>query len=157
MKKLLFLLLALPLLGLAVSCDDDDNLPKVDITFSYTNGTVVGSQVYVVKPDTLYIDGISVKAVNTDHEATIAGLVTYYVDGRMPGLVASPYERIPIVTEGLSIGQHNLSVTMNVAEEGCALASAVAGVRFNVVADSTDIPSAASGYSNQMPVEYTLK
>ena len=57
MKKLLFLLLALPLLGLAVSCDDDDNLPKVDITFSYTNGTVVGSQVYVVKPDTLYIDG----------------------------------------------------------------------------------------------------
>lgn len=157
MKKLLFLLLALPLLGLAVSCDDDDNLPKVDITFSYTNGTVVGSQVYVVKPDTLYIDGISVKAVNTDHEATIAGLVTYYIDGQMPGLVVSPYERIPIVTEGLSIGQHNLSVAMNVAEEGCALASAVAGVRFNVVADSTDIPSAASGYSNQMPVEYTLK
>lgn len=145
MKKLLFLLLALPLLGLAVSCDDDDNLPKVDITFSYTNGTVVGSQVYVVKPDTLYIDGISVKAVNTDHEATIAGLVTYYVDGRMPGLVASPYERIPIVTEGLSIGQHNLSVAMKVAEEGCAPCSAMAGSQVQCCCGSIVSRQATSG------------
>lgn len=158
MKRLALFLLTLPLIGwVMTSCSDDDSLPDVDINFTYTNGTVVESEVYVVKPDTLYVDRITVTAKNTSHKAVIAGYVTYYLDGMMPGYIASPDEPLAIATTDLPVGQHLLTVTMTIAEEKCSLASAVVGVKVNVVENASDIPSAGGGESNSMPVPYTLK
>ena len=63
MKKLVYLLLALPLMVIAAACSDDDsNLPDVSIHVDYKNAKVVDRQVYVVKGDTLVVDSIYVKS-----------------------------------------------------------------------------------------------
>lgn len=157
MKKLMLLLFSFPMLVFMTSCSDDDNLPNVDIDIHFENGIVADSEVYVVKPNTLYITGISVKAVNPNHNAMVAGLVTYHVDGFYPGFVASPYEKVAIDTEELPVGTHILSAEMNIAEEECELARAFVAVKFKVVEDESEIPGDPSDWRDRIPAQVTLQ
>lgn len=158
MKKLLLFLLALPLLAIAVSsCDSDKDLPQVKIGFTYTNAVVSDGRVYVVQPDTLYIDSISVVPLSPGHVAACVGPVNYWLDGYPLGASFMPPFGIGIPTGSLMVGTHTLTVNMEIAEEGYALATAVSAIRFNVVADSTDIPSSATGLSNEMPVDFSFE
>lgn len=71
MKRILFLLLALPMLVVIVSCDHTDD---VNVTFSMDFGpdvTVVNGKAYVVSTGTFEIKGIGVRPVNTKHSAAI--------------------------------------------------------------------------------------
>ena len=59
MKKILFLVLVLPLL--VVSCNDDENdLPNIDFEVSITGGINIDGVLYVIKGDTLSIDSVDV-------------------------------------------------------------------------------------------------
>lgn len=156
MKKLIYLLFVLPLLGIAVSCDDND-LPDVNISFDYTNGTVVNNMVYVVQPDTLYIDAINVTPVNSSKQAIVVAPVNYWLDGYPCGLSNVQPFAFAIPTDQLSIGQHTLTVNMHIAQEGAALASMVGSIKINVVADSTDIPTSAGGEVTTQQVAYSLQ
>ena len=51
MKKLLYLLIALPLLAITACSHDDDDYPDVKIGFSYTGGTEVDGTLYAVQGD----------------------------------------------------------------------------------------------------------
>ena len=157
MKKIIFLLFALPLLGIVSSCNDESNLPDVDININFDNGIISESQVYVVKPDTLFITGITVEAVNPNHDAMVAGLVKYHLDGFYPGFVAYPNEKVAIPTKDLREGPHVLTAEMNIAEEGCELARAFVSVKFNVVNAEADIPGSQSDWHSTLPVEVTMK
>ena len=71
MKKLYYtLLLALPMLYLA-SCDDDNNLPDVDVSIQIDGGVGVDGAIYVVQGDTLKIEGINVINNEEGKEAII--------------------------------------------------------------------------------------
>lgn len=159
MKKLLFFMLALPLMAIAVSsCSDDDkDLPQVKIGFTYSNGVVSDGQVYVVQPDTLSVDSISVTAVRAGHVAACVGPVNYWLDGYPQGSSFIAPFGISILSGDLELGTHTLTVNMGIAEEGYALATAVTSIKINVVADSADIPSSAVGLSNEMPVDYSFQ
>lgn len=157
MKKLVFLLLALPFWGMLASCDNDAELPNVNIDIVFENGIVSGSDVYVVKPNMLYVSGISVEAVNPNHNAMVAGLVTYRVDGIWPGFVASPYDKFSILTEDLSVGPHVLTAEMGIAEEECELARALVAVKFIVVEDESEIPGDPSSWRDRLPVDIQLQ
>lgn len=157
MKKFLYLLMALPLLGFFTSCDDDDNMPNVRISIDYGNATVVDNAVYVVKPDTLKVLAVTVKAVNTDHNATL-GPVTYSFDGVPSAVVpVSPYP-VNIATKDIPVGSHVLELSATVAEEGCSLATIAAAVKVNVVENASDIPDSGGGTTTRMEnAVYTLK
>lgn len=156
MKKFILFLLALPVMAfVATSCnDDDDNLPQVDINFSYQNAVVSANEVYVVQPDTFVVESINVTASRPNHVATCVGPVNYWLDGNAIGstFVAPFGVRIP--TEVLSLGRHTLTVNMGIAEEGSALATAVSKITFNVVADEADIPVPATGTTTSQNLAY---
>ncbi|MCM1292151.1 MAG: hypothetical protein NC111_00315 [Bacteroides sp.] len=155
MKKLYLLLLALPLMFAAVSChDDDDDMPQVKISLNYENGAVNGSNVYVVKPDTLVIESVNVTAVRPGHVATCVGPVNYWLSGYPIGTSFIAPFGARIATNDLEVGQYSLTLTMGIAEEGYSLATAMASVMVNVVADANDIPVPATGLSDEMPIDF---
>lgn len=64
MKKLFYLMmLALPMIF--VACDDDDNLPRVDITVDFDNVANVDGVLYIVKGDSLIVNSINVTNLET--------------------------------------------------------------------------------------------
>ena len=167
MKKLVYLLLALPLMVIAAACSDDDsNLPDVSIHVDYKNAKVVDRQVYVVKGDTLVVDPIYVKSNREGKNAAIVGGVSYWWDGvpysfRLPNgtlvnLNPVPPYRVTVPTAEAEVGDHSLTLLMNIAQEGSELASAAAGITVNVVASADDIP-ATSEPSESMQADYTFK
>ena len=78
MKKLLYLLLLLPL-GLFSSCDDDNDMPDVTMNVSMSNVVQYDGITYVVAGDVIKVNGVTVKPV-TGGNAAIAGGVTYIWD-----------------------------------------------------------------------------
>lgn len=109
MKKLIYLLLALPLAFLATSCSDDDNLPDVNVTFTFDNAAVKDGVVYVNEADTLLITNIETKAVNSDKAATIANVRYFWNYIPAPGLTWSnlpieiPMAKMPLVENGYNV------------------------------------------------------
>ncbi len=156
MKKLLALLCALPLLIGMAACDDDDNLPQVDISFNFSNATVSNGTVYVVSPDTLIVEGITVRPTRPNHVATCVGPVNYWLDG-VPVYTTflAPYG-VKIPTEDLTPGSYTLTANMGIAEEGATLATAVTQVKIVVVADQTEIPQPGDDPSN-LPVTHKFE
>ena len=83
MKKLYYvLLMALPVLYFA-SCDDDNNLPDVDVSIQVDGGVSVDGKIYVVQGDTLKVESINVINNEEGKEAIITS-ATYSWDYRYP-------------------------------------------------------------------------
>lgn len=143
MKKLLLMLLALPMMAL-VSCSDDDT-PNVDVTINYDNATVLtNGSVYVVKGDTLFVDSMYVTAVNKNHNASIVGPVYYSINNIPVARVVMPPYKLAIPTDSMAVGAYSLQFYMDVAEEQCTLGTCAGSVDLNIVNDSTEIPSDVS-------------
>ena len=92
MKKFMTLLLGLVALPLAMtSCDDDNDLPDVDVTVTFDNATKAeDGSMYIVKGNPISVSSIEV----TNREAgkkAIATAAIYYLDGvRIGASVVSP-------------------------------------------------------------------
>ena len=72
MKKFLYLLLVLPLLGVFTSCDDDDkDLPNVSLAIDYSGGTEENGVVSVVQGNTLEINALKAIPAEGTKEATL--------------------------------------------------------------------------------------
>lgn len=116
MKKLLYLLLALPLAFFATSCNDDDNLPDVDVTFTFDNAVVKDGVVYVNQDSTLSITNIQTKSVGSDKAALIANIRYFWNGFPAPGLTWSnfpieiPMPQMPLVSEGYNVLGMNASI-----------------------------------------------
>lgn len=157
MNKIFTALLALPLLMLASACSDDDSLPQVDVSFSFSNATVNDDMVYVLQPETLVVESVNVKAVRPGHTAVCVGPVNYWVDGIPVGASFESPFGIELPSDRLSVGVHTLTANMGIAEEGCALATIVASVKFTVVADAADIPVTDDDRSSELYVKYVYE
>lgn len=155
MKKLLLALLALPLLASFASCSSDDDMPQVNIDLTYGNASVIDGQVYVVQPDTFRILSVAVTPVREGHKAT-NGPVSYFMNGVPVGTSPVAPFGVNILTSDLKPGAYAVQMFMPVYEEGCELANAVAQIQLNVLADSTQLPSAAVPSVTQR-VEYSFE
>ena len=144
MKKLFYLLFALPLLAFMASCDDDDkDLPNVDITIDYSGAVEVDGVVTLAQGEVLTINAINVTSVNTKKKA-ILGNVTYYIDGEPVGTTGvAPYSA-EVSTDGLDVGAHSLAFFAQVLEEGKAPGFAVFSFPFMLTAPGEN-PGEGSG------------
>lgn len=140
MKKLLYLLLLMPMFFMA-SCSDDDDLPAVDLKIEFSGVTSYDNTLYTVKGDTVTVKRISATALN----GKPAGVtnVTYYLDG-LPLLYTNlaPYSA-QLNTEDLPVGLHAISMSFNILEVDKSISSAITTYRLNIVQSVDDIPQGA--------------
>lgn len=143
MKKLLYLLIALPLLAITACSHDDDDYPDVKIGFSYTGGTEVDGTLYAVQGDTLDIDSVFCDPVDPAKKAVI-GDVAYVFDGRPLGIAPTPPFPISLLTKEIPLGDHTMRLQMTVFQEGKTAAIAWLTIPVAIVETSADIPGGAA-------------
>ena len=138
MKKLFYLLLALPLLSL-VSCSDDDDMPNVEVVATFEGGTQVGDVYYVVQGDEFQVTGVNL-INHGDKEATLGG-VRYFWDYMPIGTtITAPYA-LNISTAELPVGSHLLTAEMPIYAVGYSMCTGYMGKKVQIVAEPEDIPT----------------
>lgn len=153
MKKLSFLLLALPLL--MVSCDDDDNLPKVDLNIEVAGGVSSDGYIYVLQGDDLSINSITVDTEESTPDVKISG-ADYYLDYRPIWSTVVPPYAFTLDTGNLPTGNHILEIQCPVLAVGYSPAVAYVIYRLKVVDTLDDIPddgidpTTAGSYSTEI-------
>lgn len=141
MKKLLYLLLLLPL-GFLSSCDDDDDFPAVDVTVNLDNAAMVNNQIYVVQSEGFKIEGITARSL-TDQQAALANVV-YGIDGIFAGApVLEPPYNGDIQPNELSAGIHYLQFRFTILQVDKSLAYGYMRTTINVVEKVEDLPEGA--------------
>lgn len=165
MKKLIYLLLVLPVL--LVSCHDDNDLPDVSVGVEYENGTPVNNKVYVVKGSNLAVKSVDVVSNVKDRSAGVFGGVAYTFCG-IPVMFGTDVYGNPVYvnyvapfgvsfyTEDLEPGDYYYTMEFGVAQEGCELATVFANVPVVVVASVEDIP-ASTGDSSKAMIDFKFK
>ncbi len=140
MKKLLYLLLLLPL-GFLASCNDDDDFPSVEITMTIDNAVNVDGHLYIVAGEPFKIASITSEGIG--NAATISG-VNYYLDrvGIGYSFVAPYTAEIP--ASYLPVGNHLVAVSFDVLQVDKSLASASISNILTVVETAEDLPDGAT-------------
>lgn len=142
MKKLLYLLMLLPLCLGVSSCSDDNDFPSVDLTVKMTGAANVDNVIYVVQGDPFGIESISVTSL-TGKQAMLSS-VGYYWDGVLSQVApAAPYS-ITWDTSSLGVGSHLLQMQTSLLQVDKSLATAVFTYRVQVVASADDLPDGAT-------------
>lgn len=142
MKKLLYLLFAVPFLFFT-ACDDDDKIPDVDLTVTFQDCAVDkdANTIYVVQGKEFKIASINL-IVNEDKKGEL-GVVNYYIDGfRIGASVQKPYEAT-ISTSGFSVGSYLLNIEAGIYVVDYPVCVGVTGYTIKVVAAEEDIPATA--------------
>lgn len=153
MKKFLSLLLAVPMLAMLASCDDDDtkDIPDVNISIEYTGGSLSDGTMYVVQGDELDITALKVTPAAGTGQATLAN-VTYFLDG-YPFFATgiSPWG-VTIDTSDIAVGSHTLSVRAQILQVDKSLGFGIFNYPIDVVSSSSDLPS-DSGSGSDTPAQ----
>jgi hypothetical protein len=141
MKKLFYLIaMALPLVFFATSCDDDDDLPNVEMSVAFSNCKIVDDVVFVVQGDTLTIDSVTVTNLEKGKAAAITS-ATYYWDAvRLGTAVVSPFRFQIATSESTPLGEHLLQIETPVLAVDKAAAVGMMNYTVMVVADSLALP-----------------
>ncbi|WP_295729884.1 hypothetical protein [uncultured Muribaculum sp.] len=112
MKKLYYILCALPMLLLA-ACGDDDKVPEFDVEVTFApEVNVVDNVITVPQGESFTIE--SVRPVNSTAKEITFGTVTYQIDYGLgfPTMV-KPYTAT-FSTDGLRVGRHMLRIFIGV-------------------------------------------
>ena len=123
MKKFLLSLLPVAALLMFASCDDDNDLPNVDISFTFDNARTDNGTVYVVEGDTLHLGGIPAPLLNISYTTPFA----FDMEMDVPAS-EKPY---------------TLSMIANVFQVDKTIATAQCNIPVMVVASEEDIPEDA--------------
>ncbi len=144
MKKWYYLLILaiLPVMAVAfASCNDDDDLPDVNISLTVDKGTVVDGVIYVAQGDTLQVASINVENNESGKGAGITN-VNYYWDGYYYApAVFSPFSMTFPTSDQTPVGDHSIDITCTVLAVDKSIASAVLSYPVKVVASADEIPS----------------
>ncbi|MDE6859292.1 MAG: hypothetical protein K2J65_02645 [Duncaniella sp.] len=110
MKRFLYLLLALPLMGLMASCSDDEkDLPDVTFSMDYSGATLVDGVLTIPQGNDLVINALTVTPAEGTKKATL-GKVTYFIDAfPIYETIVEPYS-VTISTQNLEVGKHVLQI-----------------------------------------------
>ena len=133
MKKFFYLLLALPLFASLAACDDDGkNIPDVSISLEYSGATLNDGALYVVKGETLAIEGINVTPAPGTGKATL-GQTTYLWDG------------VPFYTTDMSEGPHTLTINAQIFQIDKSTGWGVFQYKVVIVPDTDNQPDDEGG------------
>ncbi len=150
MKKWFYLMLVavLPVMAASLaSCNDDDDLPNVDISLTVDKGTVVDGTIYGVVGDTIQIASINVVNNEAGKAATVTN-VNYYWDGVPYGPSAfSPFGMTFPIPEDMTVGDYQIGITATVLAVDKSIAVAALTYPVKIVASADEIPSTATGQS----------
>lgn len=136
MKKILYLLLVMPMLLLA-GCKDDDDVPNVDLSIALDNVVVKENTIYIVEGTTLSVTGVTCQGIGSN---AILTSVTYYWDEvRNPPMVISPFA-FNIDPSVMPVGHHTLGLYINVAQEGKSMGYIAMSIDVIVVESEEDLP-----------------
>lgn len=136
MKKLLYLLLLLPLAMLG-GCHDDDDIPDVNVSIALDNVVVDGNVIYTVKETPLKITSISVQGVGS---RALVTSVAYFWDGiRIGWSPVAPFAAT-IAGDVIPAGNHVLGISMEVAQEGKSLGFCAVTYNVKAVESESDLP-----------------
>lgn len=150
MKKYIYSILfaILPIMAISfVACDDDDDLPNVDITLDVENASIVDGTIYVVQGDTLNVTSVIVKNNDAGKGAAITN-VRYFIDGYYFGTsYFSPYPAYNITDADTPVGKYQLSLTCAILAVDKSIASGLLVYPVVVVANADEIPSGVAATS----------
>ena len=137
MKKLLYLLLLLPL-GFLTSCHDDDDNVNVNLLVAFNNVAVTDEgALYAVQDTPITIEGVTCQGIGSTAVVTD---VTYYWDNLV--LFVPPFAPYggTFDTAVQTPGKHLFGVNAQIAQEGKALGFAAIGKAINIVATAEELP-----------------
>lgn len=156
MKKWYLSLLAafIPMLAISfASCSsDDDILPDVNITLDVSKGVISDGTIYIVKGDTIVIDGV--KVVNNEaNKAAAVTDVTYYWNGVIysPSIFAPYGMKFPI-PEDAEAGMNSINMTCTVLAVDKSIAVGALSYPVRIVDSEADLPSQDEGGQIQKAV-----
>lgn len=146
-KFLLSLLPVVALMVFATSCDDDKDLPNVDISFSFDNARTDGGTVYVIQNDTLKLTGVTVTSRDQGKQAGLSAFPRFFLNDVPAPLFdinySSPYSFNMVMDVPVSATPYALSMEANVFEVDKTIATAWCNIPIMVVATADDIPADA--------------
>ena len=139
MKKFFSLLLAVPMLAMLASCDDDNSndLPDVSVSIEYSGASMEDGVLTIPQGQTLTIDALKVIPAEGTQEAAL-GNVVYYLDGFPIYATGIAPHGCEISTENLSEGAHILSVHAQILQVGRPMGYGLFRYTMQVVAPSED-------------------
>lgn len=151
MKKLLYLLLLLPL-GFLASCTDDDDMPSVDITVTIDNAVDHDGRLYIVSGNPLTVQSITAEGLG-GKAAGISG-VNYVLDHVGLGYnIVSPFGA-EINAAYLPVGNHLFTLAFDVLQVDKSIAYAQISTIVSVVESESDLPEGA--VPGQVQLKFTL-
>ncbi len=139
MKKLLYLLLLLPLALVTASCDDDDKVPDVSINTSIEGGVYKDGVIYVVQGTPLVLE-VSLDN-HTDKEGQL-GVITFYWDHYLAGQAVTVPYTFEFPTAAQPVGNHLLQAEMPVYVVDYPLCVGYFDYVVKIVPSADDLPDA---------------
>lgn len=138
MKKLLYLLLLLPLTLVGVSCDDDDNrIPDVSVKTTIEGGVFHDNTIYVVQGEVLKIN-VALEN-HTDKDGQM-GVVTFFWDHYLAGqAVTVPYQ-FEVNTANQPVGTHLLQAEMPIYVVDYPICTGYFDYNVKIVPTADDMP-----------------
>ncbi|MDE6803891.1 MAG: hypothetical protein K2J29_04590 [Muribaculaceae bacterium] len=140
MKKLLYLLLLIPL-GFLASCSSDDDYPSVDIEVTFSNASVYNNVVYVLDGTNLTIDNIGIKSLNGS-AATLANMTFFWDGAFQPGMTFGAYP-LTLETATQPIGRHYLQFNCELLEVDKSILNGTFTYPVIIIEDEEDLPAGA--------------
>lgn len=154
MKKILPLVILLVALPFAISsCSDDNDLPNVDYSISFSGATLDSATgtLYVTQGDTLNVESITVSNLESDKTAAVTG-AQYYWDYNLIGNSPLPPFGYKIYVSDLTpVGEHQLTIRVGVVAVDKSPAIGIVNYPVKVVAapsDPTTTPVASTAVVN---------
>ncbi len=141
MKKLLYLLLLLPL-GFMTACHDDEDLPSVDITVNIDNAVDADGRIYIVSGEPLTVAGITADGLG-GKAAGISG-VNYALDHIGMGYtIVQPFGG-SVAAAYLPVGNHLFTLAFDVLQVDKSIAYAQLSTVVTVVEKAENLPDGAT-------------
>ncbi|MDE5568128.1 MAG: hypothetical protein K2J12_06770 [Muribaculaceae bacterium] len=140
MKKFYyFLLMALPMFFFA-SCDDEKNLPDVEVSIQIDGGVRVDGIIYVVQGETFSVEAINVENLEKGKNALITS-ATYSWDYRYVGVSVTPPFGAEFNTENMELGEHLLQIECPLYAVDKSPANLYMAYKVQIVESVDDIPA----------------
>lgn len=153
MKKLIYLLFLLPL-AIFSSCNNDDDLPNVDLklTLSGVAQNPSNSQFVIEQGQPATIDGLTAVNSSSNKPASVVN-IRYFIDGVMLfGTEEAPFSGV-IPTEYLSAGVHYINIDATILQVDKSIAFGHIQVPITVVDSEEGLPSEIGTYSIVMSMK----
>lgn len=155
MKRIFsYLFMVLPML-MITSCDDDHDLPPVNVTIDVSGVTVVDNDLYVVQEDGFEVDAVNLE--NHSNKNAVIGATSYFWDGWHVGTTAQAPFAFEFNMDETQIGAHLFQVECSIYAVDYAPAVAQLGYKIHVVESADDIPGGVNPTTKTLTAKVVQK